>query len=45
MAVQDETKGSSINQKSNSTMSGMLCTGAAFVKKNCLVARIVPIIL
>ena len=39
----DEIKGSSINQKSNSTMSAMLCTGATFVKKNsCLVARIVP---
>ena len=34
--------GSSINGKPNSTMSIMLCTWAAFVKKNsCLVARIV----
>ena len=34
--------GSSINQKADSTMSVMLCTGATFVKKNsCLVARIV----
>ena len=34
--------GSSINEKPNSTMSVMLCTGATFVKKNsCLVARIV----
>ena len=34
--------GSSINQKHNSTMSVMLCTGATFGKKNsCLVARIV----
>ena len=34
--------GSSINGKPNSAMSIMLCTGAAFVKKNsCLVARIV----
>ena len=44
MAVCDETKveRSSINQKPNSTMSVMLCTGATFVKKNsCLVARIV----
>ena len=40
MVVQDEM--SSINQKSNKTMSVMLCTGATFVKKNsCLVARIV----
>ena len=32
----------SINQKPNSTMSVMLCTGAAFVNKNSsLVARIV----
>ena len=31
-----------INQKSNNTMSVMLCTGATFLKKNsCLVARIV----
>ena len=36
-------KWSSINKKSNSTMSTMLCTGATFVMKNlCLVARIVP---
>ena len=43
MVVQDEIKGSSINQKSNSAMSAMLCAGATFVKKNsCLVARIVP---
>ena len=43
MVVLDEIKGSSINKKSNSTMSAMLCTGATFVKKNsCLVARIVP---
>ena len=44
MVVQDEINipGSSINQKPNSTMSVMLCTGATFVKKNsCLVARIV----
>ena len=44
-AVQDKINilGSSINQKPNSTMSVMLCTGAIFVKKNsCLVARIVP---
>ena len=33
---------SSINQKFNNTISIMLCTGAAFVKKNfCLVAGIV----
>ena len=31
-----------MNQKDNSTMSFILCTGATFVKKNpCLVARIV----
>ena len=44
MVVQDEINipGSSINQKPNSTMSVMLCTGATFVKKNSsLVARIV----
>ena len=36
------TQGSSINQKPNSKMSVMLCTGATFVKKNsCLVVRIV----
>ena len=34
--------GGSINQKPNSTMSVMFCTGAFFVKKNsCVVARIV----
>ena len=33
--------GSSINQKPNSALSVMLCTGAIFAKKNsCLVARI-----
>ena len=32
----------SLNEKPNSTMSVMLCTGATFVKKNsCLVSRIV----
>ena len=44
MVVWDETniQGTSINQKPNSAMSVMLCTGATFVKKNsCLVARIV----
>ena len=44
MVVYDEKniQGSSINEKSNSTMSVMLCTGPAFVKKNsCLVARTV----
>ena len=44
MVVQDEIniQESSINQKSNNTMSVMLCTGATFVKKNsCLVARVV----
>ena len=46
MVVQDEIKGNSINEKPNSTMSVMLCTGATFVKKNSyLVARIVPYIL
>ena len=31
------------NQKTNSTMPVMLCTGANFAKKNsCLVARIIP---
>ena len=36
-------QGSSINQKPNSKMSAMLCTGTTFVKKNsCLVARIIP---
>ena len=36
MVVQDEIniQGSSINQKLNSAMSVMLCTGATFVKKN-----------
>ena len=34
-------QGSSINQKPNSAMSVMHCTGATFVKKNsCLVAKI-----
>ena len=34
--------GSSINEKPDSTMSVMLCTGAAFIQKNsCLVARII----
>ena len=34
--------GSSINQKPNSAMPVMFCTGATFVKKNsCLVARII----
>ena len=43
MIVWDEIKGSSINKKSNSTMSVMLCTGPTLVKKNsCLVAGIVP---
>ena len=44
MVVQEETNihESSINQKSNNTMSIILSTGATFVKKNfCLVARIV----
>ena len=44
MLVQDEIniQESSINQKSNTTISVMLCTGATFVKNNsCLVARIV----
>ena len=44
MVVQDEIniQESSINQKSNNTMSVMLCTGATFVKKNtCPIARIV----
>ena len=44
MIEQDEINipGSRINQKLNSTMSVMLCTGATFVKKNsCLAARIV----
>ena len=41
MIVLDEIKGSSINKKSSSTMSVMLCTGVTFVKKNsCLAARI-----
>ena len=34
---------SNINQKSNNTMSVMLCTGATFVKNSCLVARIVTL--
>ena len=44
MVVKDEINilGNSINQKRNSTMSVMLCTGATFAKKNsCLVSRIV----
>ena len=44
MVVWDEIniQGSSINQKPNSTMSVMLCTGPTFVKKNsCLAAGIV----
>ena len=44
MVVQDETniQESSINKKSNNTMSIILSTGVTFVKKNfCLVARIV----
>ena len=44
MVVQDEIniQGSSINQKSNTTMSVMLWTGASFLEKNsCLVAKIV----
>ena len=32
MVLQDEIKGNSSNQKSNSAMSAMLCTGATFVK-------------
>ena len=40
--VEKKIQESSINQKSNNTVSVMLCTGATFVKKNsCLVARIV----
>ena len=44
MVVQDEIniQERSINQKSNNTMSVILCTGATFVKKNSFpVARIV----
>ena len=44
MIVQNEINipGRSINQRPNSTMSVMLCTGATFLRKNsCLVARIV----
>ena len=44
MVVWDEINipGSSINQKSNSAMSAMLCKVATFVKENsCLVAGIV----
>ena len=43
MIVQYETNipGSNINEKSNSTVSVMLCSRATFVKKNYLVARIV----
>ena len=43
MVVQDRTniQESSINQKSNNTMSVVLSTGATFVKKNsCLIAII-----
>ena len=43
MIVQYEinTPGSSINEKSNSAISDILCRRATFVKKNfCLVARI-----
>ena len=42
MVVQDEIniEESSINQKSNNTMSVMLCTGYTFEKKSsCLVAN------
>ena len=40
--VWNKHSGSSINEKPNSTMSVMLCTGATSVKKNsCLVTRIV----
>ena len=44
MVVKDEINipGSSINKKSDSTMSVMLCIGATFVKNNsCLGTRIV----
>ena len=44
MIVYDEINipGNSIDQKPNSTMSVVLCTGATFVKKSsCLVPRIV----
>ena len=44
MVVYDKinVQDSSINKKSNNTMSVMLCTGATFVKENsCLVARVV----
>ena len=44
MVVLDEMniQGNSINQKPNSGLSVILCTGATFVNKNsCLVARIV----
>ena len=44
MVVQDEIniQESSTDQKSNNTMSVMICKGAAFGRKNsCLVARIV----
>ena len=46
MIVQDETmiQESSINQKSNNTMSVMAFMGATFVKEDsCLVARTVSI--
>ena len=40
--VWNKHSGSSINEKLDSAMSVMLCTGATFVKKNsCLVAKIV----
>ena len=44
MLVQDEINihETNINQKSNNTMSVILCMGTVFIKKNqCLVARIV----
>ena len=44
MVVQDEIniQESSVNQKSNNTMSVMLTTGATFLTKNsCLVVRII----
>ena len=43
MVVLDEIniQENNINQKFNNKMSGILCTGATFVKKNyCLVAKI-----
>ena len=40
--INKKFQGNSINQKPNSAMPIMLCTGATFVKKNsCLVSRIV----